>query len=277
MNKKITDLTAKGTLEDNDLFVVVDSGDTTTKKMTKQTVLDSVSNTTTGHDHDGSDSKKVVATNLDVTGLTASQLLRVNSGATAVESSGKTVPTGDIVGTSDSQTLTNKTLTSPVLNTSVSGTAVLDEDNMASDSATKVATQQSIKAYVDASIATAKLASNPVGSILTNITGTNPATYIGGTWVAFGSGRVPVGLDAGQTEFDTVEETGGAKTHTLVTAEMPVHSHTRPTRAVYVATGAGEVFDPNGVNAIASGNTGGGGAHNNLQPYIVVYMWKRSS
>lgn len=47
------------------------------------------------------------------------------------------------------QTLTNKTLTSPVLNTGVSGTAVLDEDNMASDSATKVATQQSVKAYVD--------------------------------------------------------------------------------------------------------------------------------
>lgn len=47
------------------------------------------------------------------------------------------------------QTLTSKTLTSPVLNTSVSGTAVLDEDNMASDSATQVATQQSIKAYVD--------------------------------------------------------------------------------------------------------------------------------
>jgi hypothetical protein len=54
-----------------------------------------------------------------------------------------------------SQTLTNKTLTSPVLNTGVSGTAVLDEDNMASDSATQLATQQSIKAYVDSQVATA--------------------------------------------------------------------------------------------------------------------------
>ena len=51
-----------------------------------------------------------------------------------------------------SQTLTNKTLTSPVLNTGVSGTAVLDEDNMASNSATKLATQQSIKAYVDSQV-----------------------------------------------------------------------------------------------------------------------------
>ena len=53
------------------------------------------------------------------------------------------------VGTSDSQTLTNKTLTSPVINTGVSGTAIVDEDNMASDSATKIPTQQSVKAYVD--------------------------------------------------------------------------------------------------------------------------------
>ena len=67
---------------------------------------------------------------------------------------GKSRPSGDVIGTTDSQTLTNKTLTSPVLNTGVSGTAVLDEDNMASDSATQLATQQSIKAYVDTQIAT---------------------------------------------------------------------------------------------------------------------------
>jgi len=54
------------------------------------------------------------------------------------------------VTASSTTTFTNKTLTSPVLNTGVSGTAVLDEDNMASDSATQLATQQSIKAYVDA-------------------------------------------------------------------------------------------------------------------------------
>ncbi len=52
--------------------------------------------------------------------------------------------------TSGTLTLTNKTLTSPVLNTSVSGTAILDEDDMASNSATQLATQQSIKAYVNA-------------------------------------------------------------------------------------------------------------------------------
>jgi len=93
----------------------------------------------TGHDHDGTDSKKVLATNLDPTGLTASQLLRANSGGTAIESSGKVVPTGDIVGTTDTQTLTNKTLTKPTVRgstpnvssytPSAGGTATLDLSN----------------------------------------------------------------------------------------------------------------------------------------------------
>ena len=63
--------------------------------------------------------------------------------------SGKSAPSGDVVGATDSQTLTNKTITSPVINTGVSGTAIVDEDNMASNSDTKIPTQQSVKAYVD--------------------------------------------------------------------------------------------------------------------------------
>ena len=63
--------------------------------------------------------------------------------------SGKSAPSGDVVGATDSQTLTNKTMTSPVINTGISGTAIVDEDNMASNSNTKVPTQQSVKAYVD--------------------------------------------------------------------------------------------------------------------------------
>ena len=63
----------------------------------------------------------------------------------------------------------------------------------------------------------------PVGSIYTNATnGTNPGTLLGfGTWVSFGAGRVPVGIDSGDTDFDTAEETGGAKT-TTTTTDVPV-------------------------------------------------------
>lgn len=79
---------------------------------------------------------------------------------------------GAIVGTTDAQTLTNKTLTSPVLNTGLSGTAFLDEDNMASNSATKVASQQSIKAYVDSGTVTMtnKTLTSPV--LNTGVSGT---------------------------------------------------------------------------------------------------------
>lgn len=74
-----------------------------------------LTNTTAGHDHDGTDSKKVIATNLDITGISASNLVRVNAGATALE--GLAAPAGSLVGTTETQTLTNKTLTSPAMTT----------------------------------------------------------------------------------------------------------------------------------------------------------------
>jgi len=81
------------------------------------------------------------------------------------------VDTFDTYLAGTSKTLTNKTLTSPVLNTGVSGSAILDEDNMASDSATKLATQQSIKAYVDASSA---------GNLSTGISSGNVPVFTSG-------------------------------------------------------------------------------------------------
>ena len=65
----------------------------------------------------------------------------------------------------------------------------------------------------------------PVGVVVTLGVSTNPATLFGvGTWTAI-AGKVIVGIDAGQTEFDALDETGGAKTHTLTTDEIPAHGH----------------------------------------------------
>lgn len=95
-------------------------------------------------------------------------------------------------------------------------------------------------------------------------------------------GRVAVGLDSGQTEFDTLGKTGGAKTHTLTAAEMPAHVHrvgAYPSGAEakgYGLAGGGGFSDRPWVDApsaparaITEG-AGGGGAHNNLQPYVVM-------
>lgn len=154
----------------------------------------------------------------------------------------------------------------------------------------------------------------PVGSIYMSVNATNPSTYFGGTWVAWGAGRVPVGINTSDSNFNTVEKTGGAATVTLTTAQMPAHTHTftgnsattsskgahthnigrdtdggsgssRYTVHSAGVSGAGgtsptssagahtHTVTANGTNA----NTGGGGAHSNLQPYIVCYMWKRTA
>ena len=153
----------------------------------------------------------------------------------------------------------------------------------------------------------------PVGSIYMSVSSTNPSTYFGGTWVAWGSGRVPVGINTSDSNFNTVEKTGGASAVTLTTSQMPSHTHTftgsstatnsagghthnigRDTdggagssaiqcivqnfwaQATSPTSSAGAAYsltDSKGKNA----NTGGGGSHTNLQPYIVCYMWKRTA
>jgi hypothetical protein len=115
----------------------------------------------------------------------------------------------------------------------------------------------------------------PVGSVVTFGVSTNPATLLGiGTWTAI-AGRVIVGIDAGQTEFDTLDETGGAKTHTLQTTEIPSHTH-----ATGAGVGGGYTANTGTSDFALTGNTGatgGGGSHNNLQPYIVKYVWQRTA
>lgn len=119
----------------------------------------------------------------------------------------------------------------------------------------------------------------PVGSIFITTVNQDPSPYLGGKWKAFGAGRVLVGFDSSQTEFNTILKTGGEKTHTLTIDEMPNHTH-----GLHIY-GTDKVSDyvENTLwgNAQAYNNflsyTGGNQPHNNLQPYIVVYMFKRIS
>jgi hypothetical protein len=117
----------------------------------------------------------------------------------------------------------------------------------------------------------------PIGYIFLSADSRNPSElWAGTTWSAWGSGRVPVGFDSTQDEFNTVEKTGGEKVHTLSVNEMPSHSHSGgAVSSGQTAPGFAGATIGQGVTTI--GYAGGGGAHNNLQPYIVCYMWKREN
>jgi hypothetical protein len=116
----------------------------------------------------------------------------------------------------------------------------------------------------------------PVNYIYMTIDPINPAAlWPGTTWSKWGSGRVPVGVDPEQTEFDTVEKEDGEKAHTLSVAEMPSHNH-GSTMVGGGVVAQGVLAGSPGLQFVGTTYTGGSGAHNNLQPYITCYMWKRT-
>lgn len=137
--------------------------------------------------------------------------------------------------------------------------------------------------------------SHPVGCIYFTDRSANPATYMGGgTWVRWGKGRVPVGIDeTAGSPFIANGAEGGEIKHTLTVAEMPSHNHGGSTFEANVPgahghtgnqqTGGGPVNSAGlptgetGTHAHAIGYQGGGAAHNILQPYITCYIWKRTA
>lgn len=135
----------------------------------------------------------------------------------------------------------------------------------------------------------------PVGSIYMGTTNTNPAQWYGGTWVEWGSGRVPVGVNSADTALDTPEETGGAKTK-----NVPNHQHIVPDHAHGIsnlrgqldawsnnASGGGSLMHVTSAGLRSDGQTVGSGAFwtdargghdvDVMQPYITCYMWKRTA
>jgi len=109
--------------------------------------------------------------------------------------------------------------------------------------------------------------------------------HFGGTWEFYGAGRVLVAKST-DTEFNALGKTGGEKTHTLTVSEMPTHKHNVMTNLIH---SDGTQVTAEYINAnLAYGtcrlryynyeeNKGGGGSHNNLQPYIVVYRYRRTA
>jgi hypothetical protein len=164
-------------------------------------------------------------------------------------------------------------------------------------------TQLATTAFVTAAVTASLAAVYPVGTIYTAVVSTNPATLLGfGTWTAFGTGRVMVGIDASDAGLATAEQTGGSKnaivvshTHTATsTVTDPQHQHAASSGNFLTETGSGSyAYGGTGANISVVTNTanastgvtvattnsteGSSGTNANMQPYIVVYMWKRTA
>lgn len=120
----------------------------------------------------------------------------------------------------------------------------------------------------------------PVGEIYVTRQNGNPSSLLGfGTWERYAQGRVLAGFDEADSSFNAQDKTGGAKVHTLSIAEMPAHTH-EVRAGLFNSTTDGNFVDTvptaQGANPVTT-STGGGQAHNNLQPYITVFMWKRTA
>ncbi len=117
----------------------------------------------------------------------------------------------------------------------------------------------------------------PIGSIYMSVNSANPSTLFGGTWVQL----TDTFLYATSTTSDanSTTATDGEATHTLTINEMPSHNH-RQYYKYRSTTGSSSTFggtqNSNEVDRYTD-NTGGGQAHNNMPPYMKVYMWKRTA
>jgi hypothetical protein len=134
----------------------------------------------------------------------------------------------------------------------------------------------------------------PIGSLFISAVATNPSVLLGfGTWERYKQGFALVSLADGDGDFGTIGAEVGAKTHTLITTEMPVHTHvvtdpghTHPVPVGGASSGAGlatgnvssyEYRVQSNTTGITMQNAGGGAAHNNIQPSTPVYVWKRTA
>lgn len=134
-----------------------------------------------------------------------------------------------------------------------------------------------------------KSAMYPVGSVYITYNNVNPGTFLGGTWERFGQGRTLVGEGTGNDGANSrtfnANDTGGEYKHKLSTSELPSHNHSigaywskQEASGYGLATGNVGFYDRVMVSGSGnSGSTGSGNSHNNVQPYITVYFWRRTA
>lgn len=202
--------------------------------------------------------------------------ITVNSGTISLTKTNVTSALGYTPPTTDTK------YTLPTGNASTLGGVKLS-DSTSSTSSTNggiAATPAAVKA----AIAEAKLAAWPIGSIHMSVSNTSPASLFGGTWASI-SGRFLLGASSSYPAGGT----GGESTHKLTQSELPnyslsvtngsnvIRSKTGNSADAYVQTQSGGWGIPNWESKTVTVASGGSGeAHNNMPPYLVVYMWKRT-
>lgn len=115
----------------------------------------------------------------------------------------------------------------------------------------------------------------PIGSIYMSTNDISPEDFLGGTWERWAQGRVPVGVDESDEELEKPNLAGGEKKHTLTQEEIAGtfwHTGEMSRDSINVAFNAGSNY---GIHS--NPNVYNGDAHNNMQPYITCYMWKRTA
>ena len=191
----------------------------------------------------------------------------------------------DLVDTDQNFSCNNATITGTC---DITGVAT-GPTQSAGNNTTRLATT----AFVQTASGALNAAAYPVGSIFTTTVAYADSAAVvsaigGTTWAAFGSGKVLVGVDGGDSDFNTVEETGGSKTMSGTSGStapaLPAHTHGVPTSGSSSGSTQGiNTHTADATGTLTTTSTGSSSAHTHtlagsvVQPYIAVYFWKRTA